>query len=160
MLDLEIILALMAWFAGGESKVDVPDLLWPPKAEHSFSRSYTHRNAARAEIFLANAGDSTAWVYISFLGADRRELARNEIEIHPLEFPYIYSGLDLVDQDGNEITVEVNVELEAPQDSSRTDIEVYLRQFDEDEVLGERFEPFSFCRRLAGLGDAPSWSDC
>lgn len=160
MLDLELILALMAWFAGGESKLDIPDVLWPPTADYTFSRTYTHRNAARAEIFLANAGESTAWVYISFLGAQNRELARNEIEIHPLEFPYIYTGLDLVEHDGEEITVQVSVEFEGPQDEARTDIEVYLRQKDEDKVLGEEFVPYSFCRRLAESGNGPSWSDC
>lgn len=159
MLDLEIILALMAWFAGGESKVDIPGFLLP-EPDYSFSESYTHRNAARAEIFLANAGESTVWVQIRFLGVYGRELAVNEVEVHPLEFPYIYSGLDLVDRDGEEVTVQIGVDVNEGQAGVNTDIEVYMRQVDEDKELGDSFEPFSLCRRLVGLSEDATWSDC
>lgn len=160
VLDLEILLMLMAWFAGGATQGDAPDMLQYDEPHYSFSEYYEHKNLARTEVFLANAGDSTAHVKLRFLGAFGRELAIHEIEVHPLEFPYIYAGLDLVDRDGEEISIQVEVDLEDRQDGIDTDLEVYLRQMDEDKELGELFEPFSACRRLSGPSDAASWLDC
>lgn len=150
----------MAWFAAGEPKEDLPGVLRLAESEYSFVESYTHRNAARAEIFLANTGKSTVWVNVSFLGAERRELATTDIEVHPLEFPYVYSGLDLVGQDGEELQVEVTVEINGTAGATDTDVEVYFRQMDDAQELGETFTPFSVCRRLRGPSNDARWGDC
>lgn len=160
VLDLEVILALMAWFVAGEPKEDIPGVLRLPQTEYSFSETYTHRNAARAEVFMANTGKSTVSVNINFMGFEHRELAKNELEIHPLEFPYIYSGLDLVDLDGEDIKVKVSVEVENPEDAEETDVEVYFRQMDDGQELGESFQPFSVCRRLRGPSGSARWTEC
>lgn len=160
MIDLEVLLALMAWFAQGEPADSVPDPLLVDRSDYSFSTRYPHTNAARTEIFFANAGESTVWLKIRFLGKYGRELAINEIEINPLEFPYIYSGLDLVDRGKQQISVHVGVEIEGLEDGKRTDVEVYLRQMNDTDSPDPSFEPFSICRRLQGPSDRATWSDC
>lgn len=160
VLDLDKLLALMAWFAFGEPQDDIPAMLRPTQSEYSFSDKYIHKNAARTEIFFANTGVSTAWLTIRFLGKSGREVSSNEIEINPLEFPYIYSGLDLVDRNNEEITVQVDVELENFEEGGRTDVEVYLRQMDDSQELGPDFQPFSTCKRLRGPSNKATWTDC